>query len=229
VSPRARAVLAELKGMGSQANRDGMARYAITARTIYGVSGAQMKPLARKLRKDHRLALELRKTGVFEARTLAAFIADPAALTRAQMDAWVKEFENWADCDTTCIQLFARHEAAFDKAMQWSRRREEIVRRAGFSLMAALAVHAKKESDARFLPFLGRIEEVADDDRKLVRKAANWALRQIGKRSRRLHGEALRTARRIAARGTRSARWIASDALRELQSPAVKARLARRG
>lgn len=215
--------------MGTQKGRDGMARYAITAKTLYGVSGAQMKPLARKHRRDHDLAMELRKTGVFEARVLAAFIADPERVTRRDMDQWVKEFENWADCDTTCIQLFARHEAAFEKALAWSLRREELVRRAGFSLMASLAVHAKKEPDARFLPFLARIEATTDDDRKMVRKAVNWALRQIGKRSLALHPKALACAKRIAKREAKSARWIASDALRELQSPAVVARLSRKG
>lgn len=215
--------------MASQKNRDGMARYAITARTIYGVSGAQMKPLIRKYRKDHALAMELRSSGVFEARVLAGLIADPKQLTRADMDRWVKEFENWADTDTTCMKLFARHEAAFDKAMAWSLRREEMVRRAGFSLMAGLAVHAKKEPDARFLPFLKRIEATAHDDRKMVKKAVNWSLRQIGERSAALHPKAIASAERIAKQDTKSARWIAADALRELKSPAVKARLAKRG
>ncbi len=214
--------------MGSQKNRDGMARFGISAKRIYGVSGAQMKPFSRKYRRDHELAMELRKTGVFEARVLAGLIADPKKLTRADLDKWVKEFENWADCDTTCMQLFTRHEAAFDKAMAWSKRREEMVRRAGFSLMAGLAVHAKGEPDARFVPFLKRIEETAYDDRKMVKKAVNWALRQIGKRSAALHPKALASAERIAKQGTKSARWIAADALRELRSDAVRARLAKR-
>jgi len=228
LSARAEDVLEQLTRMGSQKNRDGMARYGITARRVLGVSGAQLKPFARKVGKDHALALDLRKSGVFEARALAALVADPRELTSADMDRWVKEFENWADCDSTCLQLFVRHEAAFSKAMTWSRRREEIVRRAGFAMMAALAVHAKKEPDARFLPLLKRIEGGAHDERKLVKKSVNWALRQIGKRSRFLNREAISTGRRIRRQGTKSARWIAADALRELESPAVHARLLKR-
>ena len=214
--------------MGSQKDRDGMARFGITAKTIYGVSGAQMKPLIRKYRRDHALAMELRKSGVFEARVLAGLIAEPKQLTRKEMDRWVKEFENWADCDTTCLNLFARHEAAFDKVFAWSKRKEELVRRAAFSLIAGLSVHAKKEPDARFLPFLKVIEATAYDDRKMVKKAVNWALRQVGKRSPFLHPKAIASAEHIRKQGTKSARWIASDALRELRSPAVKERLAKR-
>lgn len=221
-------VLAHLRQKGSAQGVAGMARYGISGRVVYGVSGAQLKQIARAHRRDHALAVELRRSGIFEARALAALVEDPRALTPADMDRWVREFESWADCDSACLQLFWKAPCAFEKAQAWSRKREEIVRRAGFAMMAALAVHAKDAPDARFLPFLRRIESTAGDERNLVKKAVNWALRQIGKRNRKLNREAVRAAKRIARQGTPSARWIASDALRELQSAKVRERLAKR-
>lgn len=205
-----------------------MARYGITARRAYGVSAPDVRAIAKALGTDARLALELRRTGVFEARLLATLIDDPAALRGRDMEQWVKEFENWADCDAACFNLFDRSPLAVSKAKAWSRRREELVRRAGFAVMAGLAVHDKRALDEPFLDFLQCVEAAAGDGRTLVKKSANWALRQIGKRNPRLNREALRTARRIRRQGTPSARWIAADAIRELESPKVKARLARR-
>jgi 3-methyladenine DNA glycosylase AlkD len=228
LSPKARRALGALKSKGSEKGRAGMARYGIRGRTVYGVSAPDLKALARSLGRDHELSVELRRSGVFEARALAALIEEPKKLTAREMDRWVREFESWADCDSACLQLFWKSPHAFAKATAWSRRRGETERRAGFAMMAALAVHAKDEPDERLLPFLRRIEGAAYDERNLVKKAVNWALRQIGKRSLKLHREAVRTARRIARQEAPAARWIASDALRELQSPAVKARLARK-
>jgi 3-methyladenine DNA glycosylase AlkD len=224
----ARLVLAQLKAAGSAKGVEGMARYGITARKAYGVSGPALAKIARETGRDHALARELRRSGVFEARGLAALVAEPKKLKEEEMDAWVQEFENWADCDSTCLKLFVKHPAAFKKAMEWSRRRPEIERRAGFAMMAAVAVHRKEAPDEAFAPLLKRIEATAGDERKMVKKAVNWALRQIGKRNTRLNRQAVAAAKRIHRQGTSSAKWIASDALRELQDPKVRTRLSRK-
>lgn len=205
-----------------------MARYGITARRVYGVSAPNLRAFAKTLGKDPGLARELRRTGVFEARLLAALIDDPGTLTGRDMEQWVKEFENWADCDAACFNLFDRSPLAVSKAKAWSRRREELVRRASFAVMAGLAVHDKRAPDEPFLEFLRCVEAAAGDGRNLVKKSANWALRRVGKRNPRLNREALRSARRIRRQGTASAWWIAAVAIRELGSPKVKARLAKR-
>jgi 3-methyladenine DNA glycosylase AlkD len=222
---RARRVVAQLKARGSRRNLEGMARYGITARRAYGVPVSTLRPMAKRLGRDHELSRALRRTGVFEARILAALIADPARLTPAEMDRWAGEFENWADCDAACSNAFDRTPHAYRKAAQWARSKPEFVRRAGFSLMAALAVHDKDAPDRAFIAFLPLIEQAAGDDRNGVKKAVNWALRQVGKRNRALNRRAVACARRVARQGTRSARWVASDALRELEGPTVQARL----
>jgi 3-methyladenine DNA glycosylase AlkD len=226
---RARKLVAELSKRGSKRNIEGMARYGIRANRALGVPVSVLRPMARGLRPDHELALALRRTGVFEARILAALVADPAALTPREMDRWALEFENWADCDAACANVFDRTPHAYRKAAAWSRRPEEFVRRAGFSLMAALAVHDKRADDAAFTAMLPLIERAASDDRNGVKKAVNWALRQIGKRNAALNRRAVATARRIAKQDFRSARWVALDALRELTGDKVRARLAKRG
>jgi 3-methyladenine DNA glycosylase AlkD len=225
MSARGQAVLAQLRSAGSAKGVAGMARFGIVARHAFAVPSPKLKQIARSVGRDHAMALELRRSGVFDARCLAALVEEPKELTPKEMDRWAEEFENWADCDTACIHLFWKVPAAFDKAMAWSRRPEEFVRRAGFALMAALAVHAKEAPDSRFLVFLRRIEAAAGDERNFVKKAVNWALRQIGKRNARLNRQAVWTAKRIAKQPTGSARWVAADALRELTSPKVRGRL----
>lgn len=225
---RARAVVAELERRGSRENREGMARYGIAARKAYGVPVTVLRPMAKRLGRDHELALALRRTGVFEARILAALVEDPQALSAREMDRWAGEFENWADCDAACSNVFDRTPHAYRKAAEWTRRRPEFVRRAGFALMAALAVHDKAAPEASFLAFLPLIEKSAADERNGVKKGVNWALRQIGKRNGRLNRQAVACARRIAKQPSSSARWIASDALRELTGEKVRARLAAR-
>ena len=229
VSPLARRALCELEGKGSQRNIDGMARYGIRPKAAYGVKAPEIRALARKLGRSHSLALALRASGVFEARALAALVEEPNALTSKEVERWVAEFESWADCDSTCLALFWKAPFAFEKARAWTKRKAEIQRRAGFSLMAALAVHDKGANDGKFLRFLPLLEAAATDERNLGKKAVNWALRQIGKRNAHLNREAVLAARRIAKLPFPSARWIASDALRELESPQVQARVRKRG
>ena len=220
--------LAQLEKKGSQKNVAGMARYGIGAKKAYGVSVSDIRALAKKIGRDHALAGRVWKSGVFEGRLLAAFLEDPALVTPSQMDAWARGFENWADCDTTCIHLFSRTPYAWKKIEQWSSRNDELVKRAAFALIAAVAVHDKKAPDEPFVRALALIEREANDDRNFVRKAVNWALRTIGNRSPALHAPAMTLAGKLAASDDSTARWIGKDAIRDLSRPLVKSRIAKR-
>jgi len=221
-------VLVWLERRGSRRNVAGLARYGIVARRAFGVSMATMRPLTRKLGRNHTLALALWRTQWHEARTLAALIDEPARVTRAQMDSWAAQFENWAICDTTCMHLFDRTAFAWDKARQWSRSRREFVRRAGFALMASLALHDRRSPDARFTRLLPLIEQGAGDERNFVKKAVSWALRAIGARSLPLNAAALALAERLATSAQAAPRWVGKDVRRQLSRPAARARLAAR-
>lgn len=224
----AEAVVAELRALGSEENRAGMARFGINTRKALGVSMTAMKPIARRLRRRHDLALALWATGWHEARILAALIDDPKLVTSRQMDNWAAAFDSWDLCDQACMKLFARTALVDAKVAKWAKSKREFVRRAAFATVAGYAVHAKGVPDSAFLPFLDTIEECAKDERNFVRKAANWALRQIGKRSLGLHRPALALARHLAASDDRTARWIGKDAVRELTDPVQLGRLKRR-
>jgi 3-methyladenine DNA glycosylase AlkD len=218
-------ILAELKALGSEKNRAGMARYGINTARAWGVSMAAMAPITRRHRGDHGLATALWRSGWHEARIVAALIDDPHAVTREQMDRWAADFDSWDLCDQASMKLFARTPFAEEKVRQWAEDEREFVRRAAFATIAGYAVHAKKAPDAVFLAFLPVIEKHAKDPRNYVRKAVNWALRQIGKRSLALHGPALALAERLAASDDRTARWIGRDAAKELSDPARIAKL----
>jgi 3-methyladenine DNA glycosylase AlkD len=218
-------ILRTLRSYYKPENIAGMARFGIVAKKAYGVPTPELRKLARRIGKDHDLAQRLWASGIFDARMLAALIDVPAEVTEDQMESWAAEFANWAICDGCCSNLFDRTPFAHGKAVEWSAREEEFVRRAGFALMAVLAVHDKGAPDSAFERFLPLIERQSDDDRNFVKKAVNWALRQVGKRNLALNAKAIAAAERVRARGTRAARWIASDALRELRSEAVQKRL----
>jgi 3-methyladenine DNA glycosylase AlkD len=185
-------------------------------RGTLGVSIPILRQLAKQIGRDHTLARQLWATGIHEARLLAGFIAEPAKLTSRQMDAWARDFDSWDICDQVCSNLFDQTPFAYRKAVTWSHRREEFVKRAGYVLMAALAVHDKQPGNEVFEKFLPHIVHGALDERNFVKKAVNWALRQIGKRNRHLRRQAVRTARQIQRLHSQPARWIAADALREL-------------
>lgn len=220
-----RAILAELKALGSEEGRIGMARFGINTKRAFGVSMTAMRPLQRKYRRKHELALALWDTGYHEARILAALIDDPKQVTRRQMDAWAADFDSWDLCDQASMKLFAATPFVAEKVAKWAKDKREFVRRAAFATIAGYAVHAKREPDAAFLPFLTLIEAAATDDRNFVRKAVNWALRQIGKRSLALHKPALALAQKLAASDDGTARWIGNDAVRELTDPGQLERL----
>lgn len=203
-----------------------MARFGINPDRALGVRIPELRRLAREIGTDHRLALALWRSEIHEARILASMIEDPARVTERQVESWVADFDSWDLCDQCCGNLFDHLPFAYDKAMEWSGRDEEFVKRAAFAVMAWAAVHDKAADDRVFLDFLPVIEREAADDRNFVKKAVNWSLRQVGKRNRRLHRAALASARRLARRSdSRAARWIGTDALRELKSEGVLSRL----
>jgi 3-methyladenine DNA glycosylase AlkD len=222
-------VVGELRRLGTKRNVEGMARYGIRAQKVFGVSKPKLDALARKIGKNHVLGLELWSTGIQDAKILAGLISEPGKVTASQMELWVRDFDNWDSCDGTCCHLFVFARPAWRKAFAWTKRREEFQKRAGFALAAYLAYRDKSAGDAKFMRFLKVIEREADDERNFVRKAVNWALRNIGKRNRRLNGAAIATARRLRKKESRVARWIAADALRELEGEAVQSRLRGKG
>ena len=218
-------IVAALEARANPANVAGMARYGINPKNTLGVSVPALRTLAKRVGRDHSTALALWKTGIHEARSLAGLVDEPARVTEAQLERWAKDFDSWDICDGVCSNLFDKTPFAVEKAIAWSRRPEEYVKRAGFVLMAALAVHDKRAPDSLFRGFLPLIEREASDERNFVRKAVNWALRQIGKRNHALNAAAIASARRIRKIDSKAARWIAADALRELESGAVRKRL----
>ena len=227
MSDRLNAALDELRAAGNPGALEGMARYGIQSGGRFGVSVPRLRAIARRYRRDHALALALWDTGIGDARSLAAMVDDPAKVTLRQAERWTSDLDSWDVCDGLCNDLLRLTPFAHDKAVEWSGRKKEFVKRAGFVLMATLAVHDRAAKDAVFAGYLTIIEREADDGRNFVKKAVNWALRQIGKRNLRLNREAIRTAARIRKRDSSAARWTAADALRELRSDAVQARLAR--
>lgn len=218
----------ELERYGEKRNVEGMARFGIRAKVVYGVSKPRLDEIVKKIGKNHALGMQLWETGIHDARLLGMLISEPEEVTAGQMERWVRDFDNWDVCDGTCCHLFAAAKRAWRKAFEWSRRKKEFQKRAGFALAAYLAVHDKTANDIAFRKYLKVIEREAWDERNFVRKAVNWALRNIGKRNRTLNREATHCAERIRKSGTRAGRWIAADALRELRSEAVQYRLRRK-
>ncbi len=218
-------VLASLEACRDPRAAAGMARYGITSTVVYGVSIPRLRALAREIGRDHSLALGLWKIPGRETRILASLTAEPSAVNDRLMDEWVRDFDCWEVCDQVCMNLFEKTPRAYSKAEEWSLREEEFVKRAGFVLMARLAVCDKMAGDDAFVSFFPLIRRGAGDERNMVKKAVNWALRQIGKRSPSLNRRAVAEAEALQELESRSARWVAADALRELRSEAVQARL----
>ena len=214
-----------LKKHSTRATRDGMARYAIPSDNAYGVAMKDIKALGKQLGQRNDLAIALWNTGVYEARMLTSFVADPALLTSTQVDRWCKDFDNWAICDAMCFNLFDRSPHRWVKVKQWSTSRREFEKRTAFALLWSLSVHDKKAADEQFIDGLVLIERAASDERNFVKKAVNMALRAVGKRNQKLNSAAVLLARRLSDSEDSTARWVGRDALRELTSPSVKKRL----
>jgi 3-methyladenine DNA glycosylase AlkD len=226
-------VLSELRSHRDEKAVAGMARFGITVDAVVGMSVPAIRALAKRIVTQlgkgnparHEFAAELWAAGIHEARLLAGMVDLAEAVTSEQMEAWALDLDSWDVCDQLCMNLFAETPLAWSKALEWSGREEEYVKRAGFALIAVLAWRDKKASDDFFAPMLAATEREAGDERNFVKKAVNWALRQIGKRTPALNAAAIATARRIAEQGSKPARWIAADALRELEGEATKKRL----
>lgn len=202
-----------------------MARFGINPKNTLGISIPHLRALAKKTGKNHSLARQLWASGIHEARLLAGMIDEPEKVAEKQMDKWAEDFDSWDVCDGACMNLFDRLEFAPKKAAEWSKRKEEFVKRAGFVLIACLAWHRKEMKDREFTKFLPIIKRESTDNRNFVKKAVNWALRQIGKRNLYLNKQAVKAAKEIGKIDSMSARWIASDAIRELTGKAVQKRL----
>jgi len=220
-------VLDRLQSKARPEQLRGMAKYGMSVEKRLGVSIPDMRRLAKEIGRDHKLALDLWKTGTAEARIVAGMVADPAKLTEEQMEEWVKGINSWDVCDQVCMNLFEKNPLAWKKIVDWSEREEEFVKRAAFSLVACLAWHDKKASDDEFIGLLPVIRRAATDERNFVKKAVNWALRNVGKRNRNLNRAAINTAREIQRLDSKAARWIAADAIRELESDAIQSKLRR--
>ena len=217
-------VIARLKALGNPVNVAGMARFGINSENTLGISVATLRGIAKEIGKDHQLALDLWDSGIHEARILAVLIDNPKLVTEEQLEVWVRDFDSWDVCDLCCMHLFRKTGLAHQKATQWCTHQETFVKRAGFVMMATLAVHDKKAADEVFAAYLKLIQAAATDERNFVKKAVNWALRQIGKRNRTLNQEALKVANAIVNMDSKAARWIARDAIRELAGAAVQQR-----
>ncbi|MEK7203121.1 MAG: DNA alkylation repair protein [Patescibacteria group bacterium] len=218
-------ILKKLKSYSNQKNIIGMARFGINVKNVFGVTIPVIRKLAKEIGKNHKLALELWDSEIHEAKILASIIDEPKLVSEKQLEKWVKDFDSWDVCDQVCANLFEYAPFAFKKVVEWTKRKEEFVKRAGFAMMACLAVHDKKAGDEKFIAFFKYIKKESIDERNFVKKAINWALRQIGKRNIILNKLTINLAEEIFKIESKSAMWIAKDAIRELKSNAVQKRL----
>jgi len=218
-------IMNKLKSLANPEAVEGMARFGISAKNIYGVSIPNLRKMAKEIGINHDLGQKLWDSKIHEARILVSLISNPEMVTEEQMENWAKDFDSWDVCDQCCGNLFDKTIHAHKKAVEWTARKGEFVKRAGFVLMATLAVHDKKAADEDFLKFFPLMIREATDDRNFVKKAVNWALRQIGKRNLSLNKKAIKTAKKIKTIKSKAARWIATDAIRELESESVQKRL----
>jgi len=218
-------LVAELRALANPANVEGMARFGISRNGTLGISVTALRRIARGIEPDHALAAALWASGIHEARMLATIVEVPARVTSHQADAWARDLDSWDVCDGFAFDLMSRTPLRWTKPATWARSKHEFVRRAAFSLIAGLAAHDREAADAQFIALLPLVREHAIDDRNFVKKAVNWALRQIGKRNMALNRQAVAIAKELRASESRSARWIGADALRELTSEATRSRI----
>ncbi len=204
-----------------------MEKYGITPENAFGIKIPILRKLAKEIGTDHKLALDLWDLNYRETRILASMIDDPDFVTESQMERWASDFDYWEICDQCIMSLFERTKYAYQKVIDWTKREEEYVKRAGYVLIARLAVSDKKADDDVFISFLPLIQKGASDPRNMVKKSVNWALRQIGKRNRDLNKEAIMISNEILHMDFPSAKWVAKDALKELESELVQNRLKR--
>lgn len=218
-------VIKKLKSMRCPKNLEGMVRYGINIKNNLGISIYKLRSLAKEIGINHELSLKLWESGIHDARLLAVFIEDPSQVSGEQMDHWVKDFDSWDICDQACTSLFDLTPYAFKKVFEWAERDEEFVKRAAFSIIAGIAVHDKNASDEKLNQFASLIIKHANDERNYVKKAVNWALRNIGKRNKSLNKKMIALSKEILLLNSKSANWIAKDAIRELNSEKIRQKL----
>jgi len=218
-------IIKKLKSCANEKNKEGMVRFGINSNNTLGVSVPALRKMAKEIGKNHKLALKLWDSGIHEARLLAVFIGEVDRITEKQMDKWVKDIDSWDICDQSCGNLFDKTSFAYKKIYEYVEREEEFVRRTGFALMATLSVHDKKAKNKDFERFFPLIKKYSIDERNFVKKAVNWALRQIGKRNLALNKKAIKVGKEILKKDSKSAKWIANDAIRELTSEQIQSRL----
>lgn len=218
-------IIQRLKSLENPENVKGMARYGINPENNLGINVTTLRSIAREIGKNHDIALKLWDSGIHDARMLAAHVDEPKLVTEKQMDSWAMDFNSWDVCDNACGHLFDKTSYGYKKAFEWSSREEEFVKRAGFAIMAWAAVHDKKQEDQIFIDFMAVIKRESSDERNYVKKAVNWALRNIGKRNIYMNKIAIKTSEEILKIDTKSARWIGKDAIRELTSEKIQQRL----
>ncbi|MDR2966942.1 MAG: DNA alkylation repair protein [Methanobacteriaceae archaeon] len=221
-------IIEKLEKLSKPEEVEGMKRFGINPENTYGIRMPILKKIAKEYKNNHELAIDLWKINTRETRIIASLVDDPKRVTQKQMDEWVDEFTYWELCDQCCINLFRKTEYAYDKVYEWSKNEKEFIKRAGFALIAVLAVHDKKTNDETFIDLLKLTKREAIDERNFVKKAVNWALRQIGKRNNNLNKKAIATAKEIDKIDSKSAHWIAKDSLRELTSEKVKISIAKK-
>ena len=218
-------IIEKLKSMKNLKNVEGMARFGINPHNTLGISVSTLRKIAVEVGNNHSLALELWDSKIHEARLLACFIDHPDMVTAEQMDSWAKDFDSWDICDQACTSLFDLSPLAWNKMFEWAKRNEEFVKRGAFSIIAGLAVHDKKASDEKFINFSSVIKKHSIDERNYVKKAVNWAIRNIGKRNNALNKKMIELSNEILEINSKSAKWIARDAIRELSSEKIQTRL----
>jgi len=218
-------IIKKLKFLSNPKNVAGMARFGINPKNTLGISIPNLRALAKKIGKNRKLAQKLWDSKIHEARILAGMIDDAQNVSEKEMDRWVRDFDSWDVCDQVCMNFFRYAKGACKKCFEWSKNKSEFIKRAGFALMAALAFAKNEMPDSEFKKFLPVIKRESTDERNYVKKAVNWALRQIGKRNKNLNKEAIKVAREINKIESKAAKWIAGDAIRELTSAAVQKRL----
>lgn len=221
----AKRIISDLKKLKNKKNIEGMARFGINPETALGISIVTLRKKAKEIGRNHKLALELWDSGIHEIRILATMIDNHDEVTKAQMNSWVKDFNSWDLCDQCCSNLFRKTSFASELLNKWVKSNHDFTRRAGFVLMATFAVHNKEMKDNEFLHYFPLIVEYSTDERNFVKKAVNWALRQIGKRNLQLNKEAIKICKKLVESESKSAKWIAKDALKELTSEKIIARI----
>jgi 3-methyladenine DNA glycosylase AlkD len=220
-------VLARLKALGDEEDLKGMARFGMAVEKRFGVSVPEMRKMAKEIGRDHALALQLWKTRIADARILASMIAEPESMRAKDLEDWVSGFDSWDVCDQVCMNLLEKVPLARREIPEWAAREEEFVRRSAFALIACLAWHDRSATDAEFRSYLPLIKQGAEDERNFVKKAVSWALRNIGKRNPALHEAAMRTARELQRKGSKTARWVAADTIRDLEAAEARRQVRR--